>query len=74
MFEHVFARCFGECFEVREAFEPAIKVGQHCLNLRLLRHEFGDDGLVKRGCGTPRQWSLRGGIPSGECLLKGFSL
>ena len=74
MFEHIFAGCFGECLEVGEALQPAIEVGQHRLDLRLLRHQFGHHGFVKRGLSAPRQWALRGSIPSGEGLLKGFGL
>ena len=47
VFEHIFSGCFGKGFEVGEAFEPAIKVGQHRLDLCLLRHELGDDGLIE---------------------------
>ena len=74
MLEHVFAGCVGQCLKVGEAFQPAVEVGQHRFDLRLLCHELGHHGLVQRGGGAPRQWPLGGGIPVGECLLKGFGL
>ena len=69
--EDIVAGGVGECCKVGEAFQPAIEVGQHRLDLRLLCHELGHDGFVKRGGRAPWQWALRGGIPVGEGLLKG---
>ncbi len=64
----------GEGGEAGELLEPAGEVGQHGFDLRLLEHEFGDDGFVEGGGGAPGQRAVVDMIPGGEGGLKGGRL
>lgn len=55
MLEDCFFRGRAKCWEVGKGLNPFFKVGKHGGHLRLLQHEFGDNGMVGRGVTAPRQ-------------------
>ena len=66
--------CGGERGEVRQLAEPAVEVGEHRHNLRLLQHELRHYRPVKRRVGAPRQLPLMHTIPGVQGGLEGGTL
>ncbi|OQB96703.1 MAG: hypothetical protein BWX86_00626 [Verrucomicrobia bacterium ADurb.Bin122] len=75
-FQHLFLGGGGEGGEIGQLVEPAGKVGERRLDLRLLQHELADDGFVERGRFAPGQRAPVGPIPrqqaASECFGSGL--